>query len=225
MAIRKTDQANLKKSYPLYIEIGLLAALGLLILAFKADLRADQSFEIDMADQEIVQMEEVKQTKQESAPPPPPRPPVPVEVPNEEILQDDALDLDATLDLNEPVADLPPPPPPAAPKEEKAAPEPEPEIFVIVEEMPELIGGLGSIQSKINYPEIAKKAGVEGRVIVQFVVNEQGQVVDPVVVRGIGAGCDEEAIRAVMTAKFKPGKQRGKAVRVKMSLPITFKLK
>ncbi|HEX7070747.1 MAG TPA: energy transducer TonB, partial [Rhodothermales bacterium] len=102
---------------------------------------------------------------------------------------------------------------------------PEPEIFVIVEEMPELIGGLESLQRSINYPEIAKKAGVEGKVFVQFVVDENGNVQDPVVTRGIGAGCDEEALKAVRQAKFKPGKQRGKPVRVKMSLPITFRLK
>jgi protein TonB len=144
---------------------------------------------------------------------------VPVEVPNDEVLEDDELDLDASLDLDEPIASTPPPPP--APEEEEV----EPEIFVIVEQMPELIGGLAAIQKQIKYPEIAKKAGVEGRVIVQFIVDEQGSVVDPHVVRGIGAGCDEEAVRAVQQAKFEPGKQRGKAVKVKMSLPITFKLR
>jgi protein TonB len=225
MAIRKTDKADLRKRYTLYVELGLLVALGLVILAFKLNLRTAEAMEFAAPEQEIVQIEEVRQTKQETAPPPPPRPPVPVEVPNDELLEDVALDLDASLDINEPIAELPPPPPAAGPKEEAKVEEPEPEIFVIVEEMPELMGGLASIQSKINYPEIAKKAGVEGRVIVQFVVNEQGKVTDPVVVRGIGAGCDEEAIRAVQQAEFKPGKQRGKPVRVKMSLPITFKLR
>ena len=166
-------------------------------------------------------MEEIQQTKQIEKPPPPPRPPVPVEVPNDEILEDEALDLDASLDLNEPVSDVPPPPP----EEDEEEEEPEPEVFVVVENMPELIGGLSSIQSKIKYPEIARKAGVEGRVIVQFVVDEQGNVQDPTVVRGIGAGCDEEALRVVKQAKFEPGKQRGKPVKVKMSLPITFRLK
>ena len=222
MALRKQESADLKKRYPLYVEVGLILTLGLLILAFRADLTPDNEFDIVMPDQETVQMEEVQQTQQIETPPPPPRPPVPVEVPNDEILENDDLDLDASLDLDEPVANLPPPPPP---KEDAPQEEAEPEIFVIVEQMPELIGGLGSIQSKIKYPEIAKKAGVEGRVFVQFVVDEQGNVADPVVTRGIGAGCDEEAVRAVMQAKFKPGKQRGKAVRVKMSLPITFKLK
>ncbi len=98
------------------------------------------------------------------------------------------------------------------------------EIFMIVEQMPSLIGGLQSIQDEIEYPDIARKAGIEGRVFVQFVVDIQGNVVDPVVVRGIGGGCDEEAIRAVRLAKFEPGRQRGKAVKVKMSLPITFRL-
>ncbi|WP_456428235.1 energy transducer TonB [Rhodocaloribacter sp.] len=220
MALRKTEKADLRRRYPLYIEIGLVLTLALLIVAFRLDLSADDSFEVVMQEQEVVQMEEVQQTQQIEKPPPPPRPPVPVEVPDDEILEDDDLDLDASLDIDEPLADLPPPPPPAEKEEE-----PEPEIFVIVEDMPQLIGGLGSLQKKIRYPEIAKKAGVEGRVIVQFVVDEQGRVVDPVVVRGIGAGCDEEAIRAVSQARFKPGKQRGKPVKVKMSLPITFKLK
>ncbi|MFW5973012.1 MAG: energy transducer TonB, partial [Bacteroidota bacterium] len=139
---------------------------------------------------------------------------------SDEILEDDFLDLDASLDLDAPTQAPPPPPPPADEPEEE-----EPEIFVIVEDMPELIGGLASIQQRIRYPELARKAGVEGRVFVQFVVDEQGNVVDPVVTRGLGAGLDEEAIRAVSQATFSPGKQRGQPVRVKMSLPITFKLR
>ena len=219
MALRKTEKADIKRRYPLFIEAGMILTLALLIVAFRLDLRADSDFNVDLSEQEVVQMEEIQQTEQIEKPPPPPRPPVPVEVPNDEILDDDELELDVSLDLDAPI-DLPPPPPP--PDDE---PEPEPEIFVIVEQMPELIGGLGELQRKIRYPEIAKKAGVEGRVIVQFVVNEQGAVENPVVVRGIGAGCDEEALRAVQQARFTPGKQRGKAVKVKMSLPITFKLK
>ena len=219
MALRKTDKANLKQRYPLYVEIGMVLTLGVLIVAFRMDVSVDSGFENQITEQEVVQMEEIVQTQQIEKPPPPPRPPVPVEVPNDEVLDDEDLDLDVFLDLDAPM-DLPPPPPPAA--EEEA---PEPEIFVIVEEMPELIGGLPGLQKKIRYPEIAKKAGVEGRVFLQFVVDEQGNVVDPVVTRGIGAGCDEEALRAIIGAKFKPGMQRGSAVKVKMSLPVTFKLK
>ena len=98
------------------------------------------------------------------------------------------------------------------------------DVFVVVEEMPELIGGLSGLQQEITYPHIAKKAGIEGRVILQFIVDEQGNVTEPAIVRGIGAGCDEEAMRALQTVQFKPGLQDGKPVKVKMSIPVTFKL-
>ncbi len=220
MGIRKNPKADLRSTYGIFVEVGMVVSLLLLILAFRANIHRQGDLEIESLEQEVVQMEEILVTKQIVKPPPPPRPPVPVEVPNDEIIDDDDLDLDASLDIEEPLANLPPPPPPEEEEEE-----PEPEIFVVVEEMPELIGGLGEIQKKIKYPEIARKAGVEGRVILQFIVNENGSVTEPAVVRGIGAGCDEEALRVVRDAKFKPGKQRGKAVKVKMSLPITFKLK
>ncbi len=106
----------------------------------------------------------------------------------------------------------------------EASVEEAPEIFVVVENMPELIGGLAAIQREIRYPVIAKRAGIEGRVILQFIVDEQGRVTEPKVVRGIGGGCDEEALRALQTARFRPGTQRGKPVKVKMSLPMTFRL-
>ena len=218
MALRKTAKADIRKRYPLFMQAGMILALAVLIVAFRANLAPENDFVIEEIQQEIVQMEEIQQTKQIEKPPPPPKPPVPIEVPDDEILEDEDLDLDVSLELDQEIVNLPPPP--SAEEEEE-----EPEIFMIVEQMPELIGGLGSIQSKIKYPEIAKKAGVEGRVFVQFVVNTDGSVLDPVVVRGIGAGCDEEAVRAVSQAKFKPGRQRGKPVPVKMSLPITFKLK
>ena len=98
------------------------------------------------------------------------------------------------------------------------------EVFVVVEELPELIGGLEAIQQDLQYPKIAKMAGIEGRVLIEFTVDAQGKVVNPKVIRGIGAGCDEEALRALQVATFKPGIQDGKAVPVKMSIPVTFRL-
>lgn len=217
MALRKTDKADLRQRYPLFVEIGMVITLVILIIAFRLDMTVDDSFEVTLVEQEVVQMEEIQQTEQIEKPPPPPRPPIPVEVPNDEVLEDDELDLDAFLDLDE-VVDIPPPPP--AVKEE-----PEPEIFVIVEEPPQLIGGIAGLQARIKYPEMAKKAGVEGRVFLQFIVDEKGNVTDAVVTRGIGAGCDEEALKAIVLAKFTPGKQRGKAVKVKFSMSVVFKLK
>ena len=96
--------------------------------------------------------------------------------------------------------------------------------LVVVDEMPELIGGIQVIQEQLQYPRIAKEAGVEGRVIIQFVVDEQGRVVDPQIVKGLGSGLDEEALRVLNLTRFKPGKQHGQAVPVKMSLPFTFRL-
>ncbi|PWN06613.1 TonB family protein [Rhodohalobacter mucosus] len=101
---------------------------------------------------------------------------------------------------------------------------PKEDFFVVVEDMPELIGGLETLQRNIRYPQMARRAGIEGRVYVQFVINEQGEVEDPQVIRGIGGGADEEALRVVREAKFKPGMQRGRPVRVQYSLPIFFKL-
>lgn len=98
------------------------------------------------------------------------------------------------------------------------------DFFVVVEEMPELIGGLASVQSKIEYPEMARRAGIEGKVYIQFIVNENGDVENPRVIRGIGGGADEAALDAVRDAKFKPGVQRGRPVKVQYSLPVVFRL-
>ena len=96
--------------------------------------------------------------------------------------------------------------------------------FVAVEEMPEIIGGLRGIQEKIKYPEIALRARVEGKVYVKAFVDEKGNVVDAEVVKGIGAGCDEAALEAILKTKFTPGKQRGKPVKVEITIPVQFKL-
>ncbi len=98
------------------------------------------------------------------------------------------------------------------------------DFFVVVEDMPILKGGLMSIAKEIRYPEEARNQGIQGRVYVQFIVNEQGEVEDPQIIRGIGGGADEEALRVVKQAKFKPGLQRGVPVRVQYSLPIVFRL-
>ena len=108
------------------------------------------------------------------------------------------------------------------PKENKVKEE-EPAFFVAVEEMPELIGGIKGLQSKITYPKIAAQTNTEGKVLVQAVVDENGKVISTNVIKGIGAGCDEVALDAVLNSKFKPGKQRGKNVKVQVTIPIVFK--
>ncbi len=219
MALQKADKADLRGRYFLYVQVGFVLSLTCLIAAFRVNLVPGALVQVIEVDQEIVQMTDILQTRHLVKTPPPPKPPVPIAVPDDELLVDEDLRLDTYLELDKEMTELPTRP------STEAEVEDEPDFFRIVESMPELIGGLGSIQKLINYPEIAMKAGVEGRVYVEFIVDTEGRVVDPVVTRGIGAGCDEEAVRAVSQARFKPGKQRGKAVPVKMSLPITFRLK
>lgn len=215
MKERKKPEADLRNYYTVILEFGLILALVVFIGAIKMDLHSAAPDEYTIEEQEIVEMEEIEITKHIETPPPPPRPPVPVEVPNDEIIEDVDINIDAELSLDGPLSAPPPPP-----QEE----EPEEDFFVVVEEMPELIGGLGELQKNIKYPEMARRAGIEGRVYVQFIVNERGEVEDPRVIRGIGGGADEEALRAVRQAKFKPGMQRGRPVRVQYSLPIVFQL-
>lgn len=212
---RKKPDADLRKYYTVFLQLGLIVALAIFIVAVKVDLTSESPDEYTLDEQEVVEMEEVIQTEQIETPPPPPRPPVPVEVPNDEIIEDVNIDINAEFDLDDRL-DMPPPP-----QEEE---EPEEDFFVVVEEMPELIGGLASIQNEIEYPEMARRAGIEGRVYVQFIVNERGEVENPRVIRGIGGGADEEALRAVSNAKFRPGMQRGRPVRVQYSLPVVFRL-
>lgn len=100
----------------------------------------------------------------------------------------------------------------------------EKEYFTSVDEMPMPVGGLYSIQSKIKYPEEAKRNGVEGKVFIQAFIDEDGNVVEAKVIKGIGSGCDEVALDAVKQTKFTPGKQNGKPVKVQISIPIVFKL-
>ena len=102
--------------------------------------------------------------------------------------------------------------------------------YTFVEKMPEFPGGsealLDYLSSNIHYPKIAKLAGIEGRVIITFVVSPNGEVGDVKVVKGLGAGCDEESIRVIKAMpKWQPGYQKGEPVAVKMSIPISFSLK
>ncbi len=217
-AIRKEEGADLQKNYRTRVLLGMVAALVISIAAFQMNLNPGERDQIVMQDQEIVEMEEIQQTEQIEEPPPPPRPPVPVEVPDDAELTDEDLDMDMSFDPDD-VPDQPPPPPSDEGEEDD-----EPEIFEVVEDMPEPVGGMAAIQEKINYPDIARRAGVEGRVIVQFVVDENGNVQNPQVVRGIGAGADEEAIRVIQETEFTPGMQRGRPVPVRMSWPVTFRL-
>lgn len=219
MALKKTPKADLRRKYQRFVEVSLIIALMLTIIAFKyfPDNEAEEVYFEE--EQELVKIEEVAVTKQENRPPPPPRPLVPIEAPTDDVLDDIEI-AETDLDVNEEIAA--PPPPPAAEKKEEV--HEEPVFFVAVEEMPEPIGGIKAIQDNIVYPDLAKKANVQGRVYVKAYVDEQGNVSKVELIKGIGAGCDEAGMDAVKKTKFKPGKQRGKPVKVQVAIPIIFKL-
>jgi len=104
--------------------------------------------------------------------------------------------------------------------------EPKPaEIFTVVEEQPVLEGMYEFLSKNIRYPDEAKELGIQGKVFVTFVVEADGSVSNVRVLRGIGGGCDEEAIRVVQSMpKWTPGKQRGNSVRVQFNIPVKFTL-
>ncbi|WP_158551378.1 energy transducer TonB [Rhodohalobacter sp. SW132] len=98
------------------------------------------------------------------------------------------------------------------------------EVYTVVDEMPEIIGGNQALYSKITYPRAAVRSGVEGRVFIQFIVDKEGNVQEPKVLRDIGAGCGDAAVEAVKDVKFKPGRLNGEVVNVQFSMPVTFRL-
>jgi periplasmic protein TonB len=216
MAQLKKPDADLRRKYKRVFEISLIISLVLLIVAFRFFPDVAGTDAMLEGPQELFTVEDIQQTKQEQRPPPPPKPPIPIEAPSDDVLEDIEIG-ETELDID---AEVEAPPPP---KEEKKVEE-EPQYFVAVEEMPEPIGGIAAIQSKIVYPEIAKRAGVEGKVYVLAFVDENGNVTKADIIRGLGAGLDEAALNAVRQTKFKPGKQRGKPVKVQVSIPIVFRL-
>lgn len=213
----KNPIADLRRTYKRVLEICVIISLALMIVAFKYFPHLQDKGIALEGPQELFTVEDIQQTKQENRPPPPPKPPIPIEAPADDVLEDIEIE-DTEIDFE---AEMEAPPPP--PVEKKV--EEEPTYFVAVEEMPAPIGGIQGIQSKIIYPEIAKRAGVEGKVYVLAFVDETGTVTKAQVIKGIGAGCDEAALDAVLKTKFTPGKQRGKPVKVQVSIPIIFKLK
>lgn len=218
MPVYKTPKADLRRKYTRYVEISLIISLALLIIAFKFFPKIEAGEKQAQFAQELVNVEDIVKTKQENRPPPPPKPPIPIESPSDNVLDD--IEIGSTeIDLTQQI-EAPPPPP----REEKKIVEEDIQYFEVVEDMPEPIGGIEAIQKKIVYPEIAKRAGVEGKVYILAFVDENGNVTKTEVLKGIGAGCDEAAEKAVRDTKFKPGKQRGKPVRVKVAVPIIFKL-
>ena len=208
--------------------VGAILTLAVMFLAFEWSER-EKKIVVDSGVQEIVFEEEMipitEQEPPKQAPPPPEAPKMEEII---EIVENDAdveeTTIEATDDINTAVAVQTYQG--VAVEEEEVD---EQEIFQVVEEMPEFPGGqqecMKWLAKNMKYPTISQENGVQGRVIVQFVVNKDGSIVEPVVVRGVDPYLDKEALRVVaMMPKWKPGKQRGKPVRVKYTVPVMFRL-
>ena len=218
--LKNIGRPEIRCRYKLVFESSLMVSLLILILAFKFFPNIERGVVDFELPQELFTVEDIQQTKQDYTPPPPPEKPSMI---IEAISLDDIEDIEfesTELDIDQEVGA--PPPPPIDGKEKFI--EEEPVYFIAVEQMPYPIGGIQAIHDLIVYPEIAKRAGVEGKVYVLAYLNEKGEVVKTEIIKGIGGGCDEAAEYAVKHTKFTPGKQRGKPVNVKVMIPIVFRL-
>ena len=212
--MKKNPDANLKLKYRKVFEFSLVLSLFMMVILFQS-LRAI-SLEATKTETPDIKIEvaDIPPTEQIKRPPPPPKPSIPIPTESEDVPED--LTIETTeVDLT----DIPPPP---APPEE----DDEMNIFVPYDEAPFPIGGFPAIQRALKYPEIARKAGIEGRVIVQVLVSAKGRVIKTRVIKSLGhSGCDEAAVKAIKTVKWKPALQRDKPVKVWVAIPVIFKLK
>ena len=224
MEPKKTEKADLTKKSFLFLTVGLVISLLLAIMAFSYRVYDDTSV-TDLSKNDAVEEEILEVPPTEQLPPPPPKIQQPqiIEVPDEKKIEEEIeINMDTEVTEETKVEEIK-----IAPvEEEKEDPN---QIFLVVEETAAPIGGMPAfyefVSKKLKYPAQARRMGVEGKVFVEFVIERDGSITDVKAIKGIGAGCDEEAVRVLQTApKWKPGKQRGKPVRQRMVLPIAFKL-
>ena len=226
MEARKNPKYDLRQYKTLFFNIGLVISLLMVVGAFEWRFYDDQDIMNNgTSNIEFVESMDIPVTEQ--PPPPPPKALRNVKIIAVEDIEDIEEEIQINLDIemteDTEVEQLP------EMLVEDVEEEDSDEIFIIVEQSPVPTGGMAAFYEHVNktikFPRQAQALGIEGRVFVQFVVGKDGALTDVHVIRGIGGGCDEEAIRVVQLApKWKAGKQRGKPVRVKMVLPIIFKL-
>lgn len=225
MEAKKTPKADLTRKTGMFLNLGLAVAVGLTLWAFEHKSYDDGALkDLGQVSDNFEEILDIPVTEQPPPPPPPPiEQPVIKEIPDE-VKIEDKIEVNFDVDVKETtvikevvIADVP------------VVVEKVDEIFDVVETQPSPPGGMSAwnkyLQDNLKYPTQARRMGVEGSVIVVFVVNTDGSIQDVEVLRGIGGGCDEEAVRVVKGApKWEPGKQRGRPVRTRMRLPIRFKL-
>jgi protein TonB len=229
MEIKKSAKADLESKKTVFLQIGLVIALAITLAAF--EYKSYDKIEIQgFGNNKFVDVpEEMVQITQQQNTPPPPAPPATttvINIVNNDAIVDDDFKIDAEADENTQMQEYTAPKVTTQVAEEEVS---EVEIFTVVEESPSYPGGdearIKFLQENIKYPQMARESGISGTVYVTFVVERDGSVTDVKVMRGIGGGCDEEAIRVIKAMpKWNPGKQRGKPVRVQFNMPIKFTL-
>ena len=206
--MRNEQSASIKFLYPVIVRITGASGIVLLIVTFLLFPRIVNKVELDEEIQIIIEQIDIPQTEQFDRPPPPARPSVPVESESEDIADDVTLE---EFSLDEFDAWDAPPPPPEGPRVK----------FIPYDDPPVPLRPI-----KPKYPEIAQEAGIEGTVVVQVFVDERGRVKETVILKGIpNTGLDEAATQAIRLVRFKPARQRERAVGVWISIPVNFRLK
>lgn len=220
---KKAPKADLEIKKTIFIEIGLVIALAAVLFAF--EWKSYEKTELNLASMVADDTpEEMIEITQHEKPPPPPKPPQQttiIEIVEDDVEIEDEIEIDVEDDQETEMEEY-------IPIEEEDEAE-EAQIFTVVESMPGFPGGEAAriryLNENIKYPQMARESGIQGRVFVTFVVEKNGAVTDVRVLRGIGGGCDEEAVRVIKNMpNWNAGKQRGKPVRVQFNMPILFKL-
>ena len=198
----------LKHAYPVNVRLAGLAGIALVIIIFIIFPRFLASMEFEDVDQIIIENIDIPQTQQIDNTPPPARPSIPVPSDDEDIadyLTLEELDFDDFSSLDAP------PPPPSGPRV----------VFIPYDDPPVALSPI-----RPTYPEIAQEAGIEGVVIVQAFIDKKGRVKETLILKGVpNTGLDEAAMEAIRKTRFRPAKQRERAVGVWISIPVNFKLK
>ena len=221
MEIKKYPKHDLENYHQLFLNIGLIVALTAVIIAFEwRTYDRGAGMDLGVIDDNFDDLLEIPPTEQPPPPPPVIQQPEIIEVPDEEEIEEE-IEIELDVEFEEELI-----------VEELVFEEPEEEveeIFTIVEDQPEFPGGIGAfykyVATNLRYPAQARRMGIAGKVFVQFVVEKDGRLTDVQILKGIGAGCDEEALRVIKKSKaWKPGRQRGRPVKVRMIIPINFRL-
>ena len=230
MEEKKSKKANLENKKLLFIEVGLCFSLFVTLAAFQWGTR-DANVSVLEEETQMIGEEEIIPITQETPPPPPETPKIPVLSDQIDIIDDDIkvdddlfMNLEDDANLGVEIGDY-------IEEVQEEVIEEEAIPFQLVETRPSFNGGDANefskwVNSRLEYPEIAKENGVQGRVTLQFTVEKDGSVTNVKVVRGVDPSLDKEAVKVVSSSpKWTPGKQRDRAVRVTYTFPVIFQLR